>query len=218
MTQLDFLKGFIKSLAEARGDISKGSLMHCHAKGLHSIVLLEKPMIRLFVTDSKHSLGVRDLDEIPTTIAFHPHHCDLTLTTIRGEFWNHTLDVSTPHGNGYVAERRLTLFNWESKIGGGDGKFIKGNSPYYGPKEGFIINRTYHRLGSSIFMSAHELHTVYVRPGHRAAWLVVEGKEDPNFKPIAFSRQDLTKFDSNDLYKPMSEKQAQKLLNWTLGY
>src|SRR6478752_10393471 len=81
-------------------EIVNKSLLHCHCKGLHSIMLLESPgkTIRLFISTPQSEM-YKNLPETfnyekatgeslfhskKMSIAFHPHHCNVTLHVING--------------------------------------------------------------------------------------------------------------------------------------
>lgn len=205
MKRGDFLRGLVRELASARGDCAPGSFMNCHAVGLHSIVLRERPMVRLFVTTPEHELW-RTFGGVPSTIAFHSHRTDLTLETVSGEFFNWMLDFDEP-SMGFRIEP--AAYVWDSKIKGGAGRFSMLPDP---PRTGWTVA---HRMsdGDVATMGAAELHTVEVERCKRAAWLVTEGREDPHYKPVSWSTRDLTAFDSTGLYRSMTTAEAADLLS-----
>lgn len=208
------MTGFARSLVArlaARRDLSRGSLLHCHARGLHSIVLREDPFVRLFVTDDDHELWRIDCPDghaIPAAIAFHPHHCALRLEAVRGMFVN----VSSLPGARLGRDVTLRAFEFSSKIGGGDGRF----------RLAPIARHTELRwaevpAGSFVDMQAAEIHSVHVARGERAAWLVTEGAENPNYVPRAYSHLDLTEFTPTGLYEPMPADRARELVDWAVA-
>lgn len=185
-------------------EILAKSRLHCHAFNLHSIMLLEAPgkTIRLFVAEPGHSLSRNDPRryEGEMSIGFHPHHCDLTLVWLRG----------------YIR-------NWIVSPGGGDieaGQFAY-RSALRGQKPGFervgdarlsTIDIRALEDGASIFMKASALHTVAVPSSEWAAWLVLEGAEDPNYLPVCYSTSDLENESFDHLYQPMPEGKLRSLL------
>ena len=198
MNSLRFIKSYVKRLAAARRDLSQGSIKNCHARGVYSILLREDPIERLFVTTPEHEMWAVDEHDVPATIAFHSHHCDLRLETIRGEFANVTW---TRAGR----EFRFAGYMFDSKIMGGDGKFLPLGPTVYHDRAPL---RQVVDAGQRVVMGASEIHSVLVPKGEVAAWLVTEADEDPNYSPIAWSTQDLTRFDAEGLYLPMTDSEA----------
>jgi hypothetical protein len=199
-----FMKGYVKELARARGDLSKGSLKHCHAYGLHSIILREDPIVRLFVTSPNHDLWRTDEDLVPTTIAFHSHHCDLRLEGVTGSFFN----VMWEDGPGC---HRFYGYTFESKIRGRSGRFRALGPTVYHDRSIYRIR--YERGGGwSVNMQAQDIHSVLVPKGETSAWLVTESTEDVNYNPVAWSLQDLTMFTPTGMYAPMANAEASRLI------
>jgi len=207
MKQHEFAKGLIRSLAAARGDCHVGGFMNCHAIGLHSIVLRERPMVRMFVTTPDHELW-RLIDGVPSAIAFHSHRSDLVLETVAGEFHNWI----TSNQPGHFLITSLGRYGWDSAINGGSGTFsrLDGSSDFY-------VSARRLEPGKRVSMGAMEIHTVEVEATKRAAWLVYEGQEDPGYRPISYSAIDLTVFAPQGLYRPMTAAEAGELLSFATG-
>lgn len=190
------------------------NVINCHAIGLHSITVQENPFVRLFVTTEDHVLWENSRANTDRmSVGFHAHHCDITLTTVRGKPYNWL--VSEVVSEDY---RRWTNFLHVRKH--------RYRSALRGEKPGFdLIGTT--RVTTLLFshmspcdpweMKANQIHTVYVPKGERAAWLVAEGKEDPAYEPLTYSPHDLSDVAMDDLYLPMGPEVAQELLNWTFG-
>lgn len=208
MKRTDFIRGLIHEMASTRGDCSAGSFMNCHAIGLHSIVLRESPMVRMFVTTPDHELWRRDDRGVPATIAFHSHRSDLALETVRGRWWNWTA------GSRVTDDRPIVLnrFRWSSAINGGTDTFEAMDHP-----RKLFYEVEYLPPGKMTSMRSDEIHTVEVSRGERAAWLVAEGRDDPGYDAVSYSAQDLTKFVPVDLYRPMTFGEATELLAWVTG-
>jgi hypothetical protein len=207
VTRPGFLRGLIRELAASRGDCSVGSFMNCHVIGLHSIVLRERPMVRMFVTTPDHGLW-RKVDGIPSTIAFHSHRSDLVLETVAGEFFNWLVSANVAH----FLITSLGRFKWDSAINGGTGTFARldGSTDFY-------VSSRRLEPGKSVAMGAAEIHTVEVEATKRAAWLVYEGEEDPAYEAISYSAVDLTAFAPQGLYRPMTTAESVELLGWVTG-
>lgn len=187
----------------ARGDCSVGSFWNCHARGLHSVVLRDDPMVRMFVTTIDHEMWKMGAYNVPSSIAFHSHQTDLKLESVRGKFtnWMMTFGPSEP--------ARFKEFAWDSAIGGGAGKFES-----TGAVRNARVSLDFIPEGQAVVLAAEEVHTVSVWHGERAAWLVTEGLLDPAYKAFSYSREDLTAFTPEGLYVPMTRAQADDLIDW----
>ena len=71
--------------------------------------------------------------------------------------------------------------------------------------------------GDYAYMDADEIHTIYVPKDEEAAWLVFEGKEDANYKPLVYSNHDLSNFNFDALYKKPTKDELRHLL-WAIGF
>lgn len=157
------------------------SLVNCHIRGLHSLVLCENPMRRIFFTTPGHELNS------PLSIAIHPHHCKIFITPLWGEIFN---IIWTPNIHG----TRFNEYGYTSAITSGHGSFklVEERSLSLSPDEDLLTCET--------FMNASELHSIYTR-SDRAAWLICEEEEDPKYNPSVYSIYE-PKI-TEDLYKPM---------------
>lgn len=195
------MNNLVKHLFDNNFDeILQRSLLNCHVKGLHSIMLSEHKgaTIRLYVADTNHELYVNNEFDILThdlSIAFHPHHCNLTLECVKGQFLNWEVKESDKG-------IKLNKFLYHSAIIEGKTHFelIDENSHIETLKNRFV------NKGECVMMKAEELHTVAVEKGKVAAWLVYEGKEDEKYSSYCWSNADLTNQDFSGLYgKPTKE-------------
>ena len=188
------------------------SILNCHAIGVHSVMLLESPgqTIRLYVAVGGHELW-KNLPEHymdGMSIGFHPHHCNLTLHCIRGAIWNWQATVEPRNGN--TSRAKLRGYIYRSQITEG--------------KQGFELTIADAMLtysfpdkieNDSIFMSADELHTVGVDRYESAAWLVYEGKEDPNYRPVCYSTSHLESIVSDErMYQKPTKGEVIDLLKF----
>lgn len=181
------------------------SFLNCHAKGCHSIVISQSPTIRVFITDETHEL-YRNLPEHvntdPQAVAFHPHHCDLTLAVWQGLVVNWRMSVSPFQSGRYVG-----MYNYQCPALGCGTKFTRIG-------DAFLEEEGVYRMedGDSQHLLATDLHTVGVFPKDIVAWFVFEGRENPLYDPIAYSNADLTQFDPAGLYVRPTEDQVKRLL------
>ncbi len=184
-----------------RDHVLRSSFINCHARGLHSIMLLDDPgrRIRLFVTDRGHAAWKAD-----AAIGFHAHHCDVTIQVIRGELEN--IILGDAQGPAEILD--LPRYEYVSPIlcGAGIGAFRRVGTTVFKSRSACAYRR------SSVAMAAREIHTVRVPRGEIAAWLVYEGKEDPGYRAHTWSTQDLERFDWTGMYQAMRESEAAILL------
>lgn len=206
---IDFLKW--KILNDKEKILSK-SLKHCHAKGVYSIYICEG--IRIFFTSKEHELHRNNCIGIRTSIGycnnlenlsvgFHNHHAHLKLQCLKGNLYNIWGTDKKSFGMPSFG------FTFDSKINGGTGGFTKHDA-------GFVIGpNSYSKLekDEALEIWSHEFHTIYVESGEEVAWIVYEGKENPDYVPLCFSNWNLQKFSSEDLYKPMTEDELFYIYN-----
>lgn len=163
------------------------SLINCHVKGLHSLVLTPGPqMRRIFFTTPDHEM------HSPDAVAIHQHHCDLWLVPLFGE--DHIANWTPTELKGGTLFRG---WQFESAIQGKGGAFRQTERR----REFYLLPRV---LKDPIRLAASDLHTVTVSEGQRAAWLVLEGLEDGMYDSTAWSTRDLSGWTVEGLYRPMS--------------
>ena len=103
----------------------------------------------------------------------------------------------------------ITKFYYESGIKNSNGKagfIFAGDTKVQTLRTEFLFN------GHSTHLQANELHTVACEAKKVAAWLVFEGKEDPNYIPFTYSNADLDNADFSDLYKKADKNDVLNLL------
>lgn len=191
-------------------DIVDNSLINCHCQGLHSIVFhnTDGSRIRLFVADENHVLYKNELsllrDGGTQSIAFHPHHCDLTLHSVFGHINNWLV---TPASE--VGVLPVKKYEYQSAINHDYGGFSEVES-----EENHIASLGFYEIqkGYSQFLKAHQIHTIIVPKGTKAAWFIYEGQEWTNYKPVCYSVSDLNDINMDDLYQPMNQKKMFELL------
>lgn len=186
-------------------EITEKSLLHCHTKGLHSVMFTDTPekTLRMFVSTPEsdmwhnHELYIEDT---PMSIAFHPHHCNITLEVLAGKIQN--WQVVRDSGNII-----LKKFMFDSKlIGNGSGFHEIGYDNLR-----TVSNRILSK-GEYESMPADNIHTVWVPRGTYAAWLVYEGKEDANYIPFSWSNHSLDKLGFDGLYQKTEKSDVKELL------
>jgi hypothetical protein len=184
--------------------IAKQSLVNCHAIGLHSVMFDNTPgaRVRCFIARPDHNMWTNNMVlDARMSIAFHAHHCDITLDPVFGDVFN--VRPYRVKGGGYY----LRAHEYQSCITTGQGKFVRRGDRY----DMWAVPIT-EKLNGPVPMQAREVHSVFVPFGQSAAWYVFEGGEDPQYMPLAWSNKDLRTFDFSPLYKPMSVEFLRSLL------
>lgn len=220
------MKTLIKHLIENNLDsIVEKSFLNCHVKGLHSIMLLESPeqTIRLFVSEPSTPIAKNTkfniLERGVQTVAFHPHHCDITLHVVKGTVTNHIVEqvsiedeiynTRNPEklkGLGYFFAKK---YFFESAIRSEErtSKFKYSSTQMLR----FIDSKDISE-GSSLLLKATDIHTVTTYDIGTTAWFVYEGKEDPNYSPFCFNVCELSEETNPNLYKKPTVHQIRYLL------
>lgn len=195
-----------------REEILSKSLLDCHVKGLHSIMLLDCPgkTIRLYIAMPGHNLADNFPDndgcfQKPLSLAFHPHHCELTLHCVKGKFTNIEMTETGMPGDVFHEYDR---FRYRSKIKDGEMAFTPIGSTKLTCKS--LRNLT---PNTKIFMPANSIHTVAAFGNEVTAWLVYEGREDAEYLPYAWCNHDLNKIDISGLYRKPTLTEVQVLLS-----
>lgn len=184
-------------------DVVGKSYLNCHSVGVHSVMLLDQPScrIRMFVTDNSHELWKNDpRDDIPFSVAFHPHHCDVSIQAVRGCIVNH---LAIP-GRG----RLLNEYSYNALTSNCRPSFKDRRS-----RVSFGFESTHLLPSEVLHLNARDIHTVEVNAMETAAWIVWEGKEDERYRPLAYSNaSDLGAFDASGLYVRPTEDDVLNLL------
>lgn len=175
------------------------AVWHCHVLGLHSIVLAKhddgRPSLRMFTTDKSHDLWMNEPCRLyagqPMSLAAHAHRANLRLSLVRGL----VLQVTFLPGHHELVS--LRQFHYRSHLLTGSGGFTA-----TGETRKFRVGA--YRLTTDE-MPATAMHTIYVPRGERATWLVEEGDLSSEYDEMLYSNDDLTTFNFDGLYKPMSE-------------
>lgn len=185
-------------------EICVRSLMHCHARNVHSLVLArgpaDKSLIRVFIAEPGHELGgnAPKIAETQQSVAFHPHHCELTLCPLFGDVRNWTL--------WYDAEgMTIPRYRYKSALREGEMKFQRCG-------QGLLKTVSFIPLDHAIHLEASEIHTMYAPSSEWAAWLVIEGREDPSYNSDFFSFTDPNNQDMTGFYQRMDLDHVARLM------
>lgn len=210
------IKAFLRHHLDALDNGTSGAtgFSNCHVRGLHSIMLHNEPenRIRLFFTTRDHELWKNGMWSEEMSLAYHPHHCDVRLVGVLGSVFNHKLKLLDMTADLRANMQELTVCKYHSAISGGRGQLIDtGQKISKYSLSSSLINQHEHGL----FLPAKELHSIYVGRYERVAWLVFEGKEDPDYHPVCYTNN--PNFDTkvnDDMYVPLSKE----LMYETLAY
>lgn len=181
--------------------ILAGSLMNCHVRGLHSVLFVDHS-VRMFYAAPDHELENNLWFALcigrercgPMSLAIHPHRYNITFECIYGKFMNYIYQKSNSDlpRDPLLADR----FEYNSHIVDGAIGFKRvGSERFRLPESRTLVP------GDVVAMFAKDLHTIVVREKQEAAWMVYEGQEDPDYRPICYSNTDLTVADFSDLYR-----------------
>ncbi len=196
------MKNYIKHLLRYNLDeVVEKSFLNCHARGVHSIMIDDTPekRIRIFYATEEHELYKNFLNDEKMSVAYHPHHCDITIEVISGLIKNSAI---IPYDKGEIS---LTGFKYHSKITDGECYFEKIDDNFR-----FTINKEKNGTfvpKESLFLPARELHTIAIAKGKSAAWYVYEGQEDLMYIPYCYTNTDPNEGDMSDMYiKPTKQE------------
>lgn len=192
--------------------IVQKSLFNCHTKGLHSIMLLESPeqTIRLYYA-SEDSEMYRNYPHgnKQTSIAAHPHHCNITMHIIKGPVTNILYDKVRWVQGGMKPQVDLIPHRYISAIKNkGTGKFEHKGAPVTFTFSAMVLD-----VDDYLSLTANQIHSVACPYGISTAWLIYEGKEDSGYEPIAYARHLLNDEDFSGLYIKPTRQQVCDILN-----
>lgn len=205
-----FLRHHARRIAESRGPLN--ALYDCHVRGMHSIMLHDEPgnRVRMFIASNVHELWRNDFPlDASMNLAIHPHRFDLTLIPVYGQVCNHRFEAVEDDGG------KLFECRYRSGITSGDSGCLEQTGRRFRVEH--IAADPLVEAGN--FMRADELHTIYVPRDEQAAWLVMEGQENPLYEPVCYTAN--PNFDATGLYLPMARVFAQAALrraaDWAEG-
>lgn len=182
--------------AELRG------LKNCHVQGLTSIMLHDEPgnRMRLFYAGTDHKLYTHP-EDADAALAAHPHHCDITLVHLFGEVLHTVYSFVQDDVHGQANKCR-----YQSAITG-DGGSLQATGEI-----GYLLPQSHNHLDQEghIFSPAKDVHGIYVPRNREAAWLVMEGKEDPTYESVCYTAN--PNFNPEGMYVPMDRAQCSAVL------
>lgn len=180
--------------------VINNSYMHCHAHGLHSLMLYidNKVKIRAFISDNSE-LYLNELSSNSfnnkLSIAFHDHRFNLILKPIYGEVYEiieDTLLNNKVSLNKYLYKSALTNTN---KIG----EFISLEE-----SKSFSLSQKLLPLYHRRFNTHLDYHTVYVPKNTVAIWFIAEFHYDQHYTKESYTYSNHHPVISNDLYKKVT--------------
>lgn len=186
------------------------TILHCHARGVHSLLLHEDPVVRVFVTDEDHVAHTNGLGDgvgayrfIGQSVGFHRHRYDLKLSLLRGEVWN-VFATIMPGVAGLWSP--FSRCEYRSAIRDGESRL-----DFTGEMVRLATDYQQLEVFASHFMRADELHTVAVPKGHVAAWLVQEfpTRTPPTDLSVYTMR---SHFDPTGMYREGTDADTERLL------
>jgi hypothetical protein len=187
-----------------RGEITN-ALVHCHVRGLTSIMLHEAPgnSIRLFYAHEGHEMAWSLDPAEPMPLAIHGHRTDLSLV---GLFGRAASVVYTQRAGAPLYE----ACEFRSVIAkeGGEMVPLGVRTPLWDDRSRLLAH------GCDQALKAHELHTVVVPKGEAAAWLVFEGAVDPDPSHICYTNN--PNWDPAGLYRPAPQVEVLNVLARTI--
>lgn len=161
-------------------------------------------MRRIFIATPKHTLWRNQPGE-EFSVGFHAHHCDLKIECLHGSMRN----VSP----GVRAGRGFKEWRWESPIRGESGRFTATGREFDVHSLGMLM-----RAGDEVRLRAQDLHTIFCPKARYAAWLVSEGREDPNYQPRCLTNADLQNWSPEGMYLPMVDRELRYWEGWLEEY
>lgn len=173
------------------------SLLHCHVKNVHSIMLINHPgkTLRLFIAEPGNALiDNHPKSENPLSIAFHPHHCNVTLHVVKGVLGNWIIQPN--RGSRERHGRPYNKFRYKSGIHFNKAGFKRLESARVKTFSVKEISR-----GESFSLLSWMPHTVYCSADEFTAWFVYEGKEDSDYDNLCWSDNNLENIDMSGLYQ-----------------
>lgn len=179
--------------------IVKRSFNNCHAIGLNSIILDQKPdghLVRMFYTTPDHVLWKNeDIYSPDLTIAFHSHHTNIGISVVKGEITNITAKAIPTNQPSCIKG-----WDFQSQILTGRGLFSEQDQKYE-------LTDVKKDKGKCFFMDSTQLHTVFVERGECCAWIINE-EQGIGYNPTGYSNSDLKTFKFEDHYLPLSEEEV----------
>ncbi len=155
------VKEILRMLDSAKDEDLMLSRFNCHIKGFHSIVLKSESgrLTRLFITAPNHEMWKNSDINMVLNLGVHNHRYDLILSAVHGEAKNIVYLQAT---HAYGTKTKVYRFHDKDNV-----IFL-----------GYDWIREYSSNPiNEVYMHRTQLHTVLVRKGETASWLVEEGEE-----------------------------------------
>lgn len=175
----------------------KSGLFNCHHKGLHSLVLEERPdgsLLRIFYATNEHTMDKLYRDDGHFVIGAHNHDKALAFTTLYGDVQNVEVAIRMTKEKGSW-KGYMYPFITSALLEGG----FKIGQPEECSAELIWSPINGKRLATT------DVHTVVV-PGRSGAWLIEEGPKQDAPKWILSPQRGLA-LDSEGLYLPMNPQE-----------
>ena len=190
------------------------SLLHCHSKNLHSVIIgrdVNGNLIRMFVATKGHALYKNSLYFLLELghlqeLAIHSHKSDITIIPLTGTLYNITASKVIGDEKDIRGITTFNQFEYHSPILNQKGQFrkIQGET---------TLKLSSQKVTHSVHLPHSTLHTVYVPEQKEATWLVVEGKYTNTPSLLSYSNNDLTIWDDSELYQKMDKETEERLIS-----
>ena len=182
------------------------SLLHCHSKNLHSVIIgrdTDDNLMRMFVATKEHNLHKNSLYDLldaskQQELAIHAHKSDITLIPLTGTVYN----IIATKGTENLAS--FNQYQYHSPILNNVGGFRKTNGI-----ETLSLNKTL--LSEPLYLEHSILHTIFVPENTEASWLVVEGNYTKYPSTLCYSNKDLESWRGVGLNQEMDKKTEHEL-------
>lgn len=179
------------------------SRANCHVVGMDSIMFNNEAgrRLRIFYAHEHHELW-NNYGPHNQHLAYHGHHCALTLIPLFGDLVNIIAKPAPISGQGWS----LAQWRYKSALLSTEGSFVRDGQKEFTDFEEETVK-------GSVFMAAHEIHTVRVAKGQAAAWLVIEGEDNDYYEPLSWSNVPLdSAVPWSSLYQPLSKERIDAML------
>lgn len=149
--------------------IEKTALGNCHAIGLNSFIINEKPRMRLFIAE-RHCELFNHFEYYNPIIPIHPHKYTDIFEVLEGTVTHH---IYVPHHSGVTFNKYK--YNRLSDT--------KTNIEQVGTE---ALVRESSNWNTNTILKSNQLHTVSLHGGNGCCWLITETFPDDNFEQIAY--------------------------------
>lgn len=127
-----------------------------------------------------------------------------------GQFTNVTMGLTSSQDPRGIS---LPRYLYQTPIQGQSGSFkLDGQSTVYVEESRLFVENPWGH-NKIQFMPAQQHHTMYVESGLEAAWLLIEGAEDPNYIPYSYSDANLATFAFTEHYGKLTSAETKEILD-----